>query len=93
MIGPKDIRRVADLARVEIPDNEIEKYSDQLKTIVDYMGILGKLDTQDVSAMMHASSSDDVFREDEEKPCMDRAQALSNAGSHDGVHIKVPKTV
>ena len=93
MVGPEEVKRVAALARIDLDPDKIDAFANQLDKILEFVGSLEALDTSDVPVMMHASSGDDVFREDEVGPCMERDRALMNAADHDDEQIRVPKTV
>ncbi len=47
-ITKKDIEHIADLARLELTEDEKEKFVGQLSSILDYVAQLGEVDTQDV---------------------------------------------
>lgn len=93
MVGPEEVKRIAALARLEMDPAKVEDFANQLQKMLDFVGSLESLDVKDVPPMMHASSGDDVFREDIVGECMDRATALKNAADHNGEQIRVPKTV
>ncbi len=93
MVGPSEVKRIAALARIEMDPAKVEDFGRQLGKILDFVSSLDDLDVTDVPPMMHASSGDDVFREDEVGPCLDRAKALMNAADHNDEQIRVPKTV
>jgi aspartyl-tRNA(Asn)/glutamyl-tRNA(Gln) amidotransferase subunit C len=93
MITPEEIRRIADLARLKLPEDKIPQYADQLARILDYVGMLNEIDTKDVAPMLHATHEDNVFRDDTVAPGLTREQALANAADQDGTYLRVPKTV
>lgn len=72
-ISKKEIDHIAHLARLELSEDELKKYSQELSTILDYIGMLNEVDTKDVEATAQVSGLSDVFRLDEVKD-WDRAE-------------------
>ncbi len=93
MIKHEEVKRIADLARIEMDPAQVEQFAGQLEKILDFVSSLDALDVKDIPPMMHASLGGDVFREDIVGDCLDRASALMNAADHNDEQIKVPKTV
>ena len=62
-ITADDVRKVAFLCRLDIPDVDIEKYSDQLEEILEYIAELEKIDTEDVPPTTRAVEVVNVFRD------------------------------
>jgi aspartyl-tRNA(Asn)/glutamyl-tRNA(Gln) amidotransferase subunit C len=88
-----DVRHVAELARLSFSDEEEQRMADELSQILDYVEKLDELDTAGVSPMSHVLDITNVFRPDEVKARIDRADALELAPDADGGHVRVPKVV
>jgi len=93
MVTPEDVRKIADLARIAIPDDELASHTEKLDRILDYVSQLQELDTGQTEPMMHAAPSDNVFRADEPGACLSTERALANAPEREGPYIHVPRTV
>ncbi len=89
-ITKDQVRKVALLARLELPDEQLEVMTGQLAEIVTYIDLLSELDTDRVEPMAHAMDLANVFAEDDVEPSLDRDQALANAPRHDGQCYLVP---
>ena len=63
-ITSDDVRKVAKLCRLEIPEDDIEKYSNQLEGILEYIAQLERIDTLNVPPTTRAVEVVNVFRED-----------------------------
>ncbi|MCE9613666.1 MAG: Asp-tRNA(Asn)/Glu-tRNA(Gln) amidotransferase subunit GatC [Lentisphaerae bacterium] len=88
-----DVRYVANLARLHLTDAEIDTFQGQLSQIVDYVQTINQLDLTGIAPTSHAHPLENVFRADEVKPSLDRAEVMRNAPqSRDGQFI-VPKIV
>ena len=85
-----DVAKVAILARLRLAPDEIEMFTEQLNSIVDYVAQLKELDTTGVEPLAHGIELRNVFREDVRGPALDREQALANAPRRDRVGFLVP---
>ncbi len=92
-ISPEEVKRVADLARLEMTSEEVESMTQQLDGILSYVAKLNELDTEGVQPTTHAISIVNVFREDQVKPSLDREDVLANAPQQDGESFVVPKVI
>ncbi|MBI3463661.1 MAG: Asp-tRNA(Asn)/Glu-tRNA(Gln) amidotransferase subunit GatC [Planctomycetes bacterium] len=86
----QDVEKVSLLGRLRLTDAELDRMTEQLGQIVGYMALLAELDTDKVEPMAHAVEIHNVFRADEVRPSLDRAEALANAPHHDGEFYLVP---
>ncbi|MGB5986820.1 MAG: Asp-tRNA(Asn)/Glu-tRNA(Gln) amidotransferase subunit GatC [Desulfobacterales bacterium] len=87
------VLHVARLARLELADEAVEKFSEQLAEILDYVEILNQADTQGVAATSHVLELTNAFREDEPGPQLEREAALANAPQKNSESFLVPKVV
>ena len=88
-----DVRYVANLARLNLTDDEVAQFQGQLDHIVEYFNQLRALDVDGVEPMAHATPVQNVFREDEVRPGLDRDAVLKNAPEHSPELIMVPTIV
>lgn len=89
-ITKDQVRKVALLARLELPEEQLDVMTGQLAEIVTYIDQLSELDTDHIEPMAHAMDLANVFAEDNVEPSLDRNQALANAPRHDGQCYLVP---
>jgi aspartyl-tRNA(Asn)/glutamyl-tRNA(Gln) amidotransferase subunit C len=85
-----DVRKVAALARLALDDDELERMTRELSTIVGFVSQLEQLDTSKVEPLAHPLGTTDVFREDVARESLPAAEALANAPRHDGSCFLVP---
>ena len=64
MITIKDVEHVAQLARLELTEEEKVKFSSQLSSVIEYMNQLNEVDTTGVEPMAHPYPLGNVMRED-----------------------------
>lgn len=85
--------KIARLARLNPDDAKIERFSNQVSDILDYMDALAKLDTTGVEPLYSPSEHATVFRPDEPRKIRTREEILQNAPEADGRFFIVPKIV
>ncbi len=102
MVTQKDVAYVAELAHLELTDNERARMLKDLNSILEYIDRLNQLDTSNVEPMAQvaarygAGNAEDfanAMRPDEPRPCLPHDEALRNAPKSDGVFFKVPKVI
>ena len=76
-----DVRHVAKLANLQLTEEQIHKFRDQLTSVLGYMSKIQQLDTKDVIPTAQVTGLENVFRDDivEESRMLTQEQALSNA--------------
>ena len=90
-ITVSQVRRVAELARLDLASGEEELLTGQLNAILAYMDQLGEVDTAGVEPTSHVLPLTNVMRDDVVHGCLSTAEALANAPSADQGHFAVPK--
>ena len=92
-ITSDDVRKVAKLCRLEIPEDDIEKYSNQLEVILEYIAQLERIDTLNVPPTTRAVEVVNVFREDTIVSSSSdiRDKILDLAPQREGEFFRVPK--
>ena len=90
-IDKSQVRKVAELARLELADSEIEEFTVQLSAILDYMEKMNELDTADVEPLAHCLPISNILRDDSIKASLGTEKTLANAPQRDGEFFKVPK--
>lgn len=73
------VKKVAKLANLNIGNEEIDKYSDQLSTILDYIDQLSKVDTSKIEPTYNVTLNTNITREDEVSSSLTQDQSLQNA--------------
>ena len=68
MLTPEEVRYIANLARLNLSEEEIQKYSKQLSSILDYAEILKEVDTENVKPIAQITGLSNVKRENKVDP-------------------------
>jgi aspartyl-tRNA(Asn)/glutamyl-tRNA(Gln) amidotransferase subunit C len=90
-LSEKDVQYVAKLSRLEVTDQEVARYTQQLLPILDYVEQLNQLDTTRVEPLTHPLDVRNVFREDVIQPSLTQREVLSNGPEIQSGHFKVPE--
>ncbi len=88
-----DVNYVADLARLQLTDEEVERFSSQLNDIIGYVRQLEGLDVTGIEAMAHATPVYDIMRADESRPGNGTQCALANAPEKSADQFRVTRVV
>jgi aspartyl-tRNA(Asn)/glutamyl-tRNA(Gln) amidotransferase subunit C len=93
MISKEEVRHVANLARLGLTDDEVEKMSGQLGAILESIDQIGELDLADVPPTANALNLTNVLRPDEPHAELPSDEALSTApdGGADDDLFAVPR--
>ena len=89
-----EVKRIAALARLELSESEIDRFTVQLAEILAYFDQLQQIDTTGVTATTHPMDSAPVMRDDESRPSMALNETMANAPDSDPSGLfRVPKVI
>ncbi|HEY7561799.1 MAG TPA: Asp-tRNA(Asn)/Glu-tRNA(Gln) amidotransferase subunit GatC [Gaiellaceae bacterium] len=89
-ITREDVLHVAGLARLEIPEGEVEAVREQLGAILEAVGKVSELDLSDVEPTSHPLDLVNRWAEDAPRPSLPREEALRNAPDPEDGSFRVP---
>ncbi|MCQ6562580.1 Asp-tRNA(Asn)/Glu-tRNA(Gln) amidotransferase subunit GatC [Paenibacillus mendelii] len=89
-ITVKDVEHVANLARLELSEQEKEQLTGQLNAILKYAEKLGELDTDHVEPTSHVLPVTNVMRDDRVRESVSVETAMKNAPDEEDGQFKVP---
>jgi len=100
-VSIEDVRRVAELANLELTAEEEPRMQRDLNSILGHIAQLNELDTKDVPPMAQVGevlggemfSHGETLRVDVVQPSIDRAAVMASAPETDGRFFKVPKVI
>jgi aspartyl-tRNA(Asn)/glutamyl-tRNA(Gln) amidotransferase subunit C len=90
-ISADDVRKVAKLARLNLPEDKIATYTEQLESILGYVSQLEQVDTTGVPETTRAVEVTNVTRQDGVDPTPVREEILNQAPQREGDFFRVPK--
>ena len=89
-ISRSDVEHVADLARLHLTDDELDRMQTQLSNILEAIETLRDVDTSHVGPTASVIQLENVMRDDEVADPMTRDAALANAPLRDDPFLRVP---
>ena len=92
-ISKEEVKHVADLARLDMDEDSIGTFAEQIGNILGHIDALSRVDTEGVPPMSHALDLNNAFREDEVRGHLDLEAALYNAPEREGRDFTVPKVI
>jgi aspartyl-tRNA(Asn)/glutamyl-tRNA(Gln) amidotransferase subunit C len=92
-ITPEEVLKIANLARLQIKEDEVEQYAKDLSSIIGLVEQMNAIDTKDILPMAHPLDATQRLREDEvrEENQRDKFQAVAPAAEK-GLYL-VPKVI
>ena len=95
-ITEKEVRYVADLANLELTNEEIGRLAKDLDEILTHIDTLNELDTSNVQPMaqvLYDAEETATLRDDVQQPCLGNEAALANAPLAGAGYFKVPRVI
>lgn len=86
----KEVEHIADLARLDLSDQELDRFREQLSAILDYAARLQDLDTSGIPPTSSVLPARSVLRKDEPRPGLSLEDLLHNAPDSESGQFRVP---
>ena len=77
MITPEQVKHIAKLARLGLKDEDVEKFSKQLSSIMDYIEKLNEVKVSDVQPTSQVTGLENVLRDDKVERFSNREDLLA----------------
>jgi aspartyl-tRNA(Asn)/glutamyl-tRNA(Gln) amidotransferase subunit C len=88
-----DVRHIAKLAKLAFSEEELERLTRELASILDHIRVLEKAPLEGLEPVAHALDVVCPAREDSTKSSLPREEALQNAPEQEGGAFKVPEVI
>ncbi len=88
-----DVKYMANLARLQLSDEEAQSLVKDMNDILGYMDHLAQVDSSDVPPLEHITETQSGFRPDKAQTPLDHEQALKNAPDADADYFRVPRVI
>lgn len=92
-VSKEEILHIANLAQLNLKDDEIDKYILNLQEILNFANIVNNAPVEDLDITIGANEAKNVFRKDEVKVFEDNKALFANAPSQEGNMFKIPKVL
>jgi len=90
-ISPDDVAHVARLARLDLTDEELVRFTGQLGAVLEHAADIAALDIADVPPTAHPLPLTNVLRPDEPQASLDRDEVLAQAPATEDGRFRVPR--
>ena len=92
-ISIDEVRRIADLAKLEFEPAELERFSRQLGSILDHIQVLRSAEVAELEPPAGSAAREPQLRADEPLPCLEPEEALAGAPDRAADHFRVPRVI
>jgi aspartyl-tRNA(Asn)/glutamyl-tRNA(Gln) amidotransferase subunit C len=92
-LSREEVKHIAMLSRLELREEEIEKFQEQLSKILDFVEKLNELNTDGIDPKFQIIPPQNVLREDIPSVSLPPEKTFKNAPETDGKFFIVPKVV
>jgi len=89
ILSSDDVRAIADLARLELSEDDVKRYQQQLSEILEYFQKLEEVDTSHIDPTSSVLPLTNVMRDDNPVPALSVDEAVANAPDSDGEQFRV----
>lgn len=89
-ISEDDVAHVASLARLELTQEQLVRFTGQMRKLLESVAVINSLDLTEHEPMAQPYPLRNVFRADEIAPCLDRDEVLSQAPEAKDSRFRVP---
>lgn len=92
-IDKKLIEHVAEVARLNLSEKEIETFSRELKEVIESFSSIDKIDTKGIETSLQPVELKNMLREDKKEECFTQEEALSLTEHKKDGYFKGPRAV
>ena len=90
-ITVNEVKHIAKLSKLNISDDQLDYYADEMNKILEYFKIISKVDTSNIEPLTHITENENITREDVTDKSIDNKEVIKNSPDSFGQYIKVPK--
>ena len=92
-VSKEEILHIANLARLDLNENEVDKYIENLQDILNFANIVNNAAVEGLDITIGANEAKNIFRKDEIKRFEDTESLLQNAETKEQNMFKIPKVI
>lgn len=93
MVTREDVIHIADLAKLDFSEEELEKFADEFSKILEYVSHLREVDTEGIEPTFSISAKIQPLREDVVQPSLPKEEVLKNAPEEQYGYFKLPRMI
>lgn len=87
------VAHLAWLARLELSEEEVKRFTEQLNRVLEYFKILDEANVEGVEPAFNVLGLSNVMREDEVRPSLSQEEVLRNVPASENGYIRAPPMV
>jgi len=92
-ITEEEVKKIASLSRLSLTEDELQKRTEDMNNILNYMDSLNEINTDNVKELNNVHDMNASLRSDSSDDSLNQQDILNNSPSSNGDYIKVPLTV
>ena len=92
-ITEEEVKKIASLSRLSLTEDELQKRTEDMNNILNYMDSLNEINTDNVKELNNVHDMNASLRSDSSDESLNQQDILNNSPSSNGYYIKVPLTV
>lgn len=92
-VSKEEILHIANLARLDLNENEVDKYIENLQDKLNFANIVNNAPVEGLDITIGANEAKNIFRKDEIKRFEDTESLLQNAETKEQNMFKIPKVI
>ena len=92
-VSKEEILHIANLARLDLNENEVDKYIENLQDILNFANIVNNAPVEGLDITIGANEAKNIFRKDKIKRFEDTESLLQNAETKEQNMFKIPKVI
>ena len=92
-ISEQEVKKIAELSRLSLTNEELKKRTEDMNNILDYMDTLNEIDTENVEELYNVHDMNNSLREDSYESSLDKKDVLANSPNSNSDYIEVPLIV
>ena len=96
MISKEEVKKIAELARIQLDETHVEKYQTELSAILDFVGQLSKVKTEGIEPIRQITGLESIFRKDEDRKLLNQEsgnEMVKQAPEHKDGFVVVPEVL
>lgn len=86
-----EVRHISHLCRLQLSQEDIDRFTADLGEIIDYVNQIQKLDTSGIDPTFQTAPLSNIFREDIIKKSLSPEEVLSNAPDRESDYFRMPR--
>ena len=92
-ITEEEVKKIASLSRLSLTEDELQKRTEDMNNILNYMDSLNEINTDNVKELNNVHDMNASLRSDSSDESLNQQDILNNSPSSNGDYIKVPLIV